>query len=132
MLFAGSLFLSSFYFSLLAVDLMLLKAAEMLPAQIGSFHAFAHDQWKSKHFPCHFAKAPSASAGKENSVFFFFLQLWLSGQALTSISLPSSPLPVPGQVTRRILGFPVPGSMLSSFFPALPREQAGVFKGFLA
>lgn len=72
MLFAGSLFLSSFYFSLLAVDLMLLKAAEMLPAQIGSFHAFAHDQWKSKHFPCHFAKAPSASAGKENSVFFFF------------------------------------------------------------
>lgn len=65
-------------------------------------------------------------------LFFFFLQLWLSGQALTSISLPSSPLPVPGQVTRRILGFPVPGSMLSAFFPALPREQAGVFKGFLA
>lgn len=46
------------------------SAAEILPSQIGAFHAFSCGRGKSKHFPSCFAKAPSAAVREGNLAFF--------------------------------------------------------------
>lgn len=89
-------------FILFGVNLMLLKAAETLPSQIGASHAFACDRQTSERFLRRFGNGDALALPQD--------------QTPTSISSPTLLHPPAPRHVTPVLRSPVPGGMLWNLY----------------